>query len=724
MKLLPLACFAGSAQAQSGDYSYGDDVATNYDDYGNKGGKDKGGYGYDTSYGSSSYGGSYGSSYDSGYGSNYGSSYDFSYGYGRALSSHGPIARALNCWPANFDFDTLMRHEDPTPNPAYGIEDTPRENHIYGPLHLYGSEEHSRLAYISAASNANVEFTNGEDPGRRASLGGHYHYGHHHHDHHENSPPSEWVHYHSARHAGCLYEIPDFAYNAGTWNKIWHLWYYNGYYSKDDSDNTFVNTPANEDEVVYSPNWVHFFNAHVLPSKGKGASLVPRVNDVIDPADGSVTTPAVKNYVDDTYSIKLVMANPQYEGLGWLNFVATYGRDGVSVGDAYQEFADSTHVTKTGDISSTYDTYTAINNNGNGGTQQTQGTTGNYYFDAWMGTWQIRIDTVTWVTSYTETASSGTTFSGNHMAVSSFPHNELGKDFRFNLRILLQDSTNTDRQMYYFYKINHITITFPEYVAYALVYDGRESNNGNRDTEQDGDWSPSMKEQLGGGANRVGGGEIHIDHGVSTLANSAHGEGIVDVRHNAIRDNIIPPLDLGQWRDFSFGAHDPSGHDQHHRIQGYLSTASGDFCTTNGNDCADFCRTPTWDVEDPVVTACPITDPVCGAEDLEEICSKKFHITGLLNTYSERYGGQRGTYQEIWIQLQYAFQNTALATANTNLANDEGQDLISSPFPYLHFMAYEIDSITFGCNEQNVDNGNTCNSFQEYVTHDFGWGGR
>merc|ERR1719245_2224328 len=340
---------------------------------------DKGGYGYDSSYGSSSYGGSYG-----GYGSNYGSSYDFSYGYGRSMAAHGPIARALNCWPANFDFDTLMSHEDPTPDPPYGIEDTPRENHIFGPLHLYGSEEHSRYAKIQDPTQ--TEFTAGEDPGLRASLGGHYHYGHHHHDYVENSLPSEWVHYHSARHAGCLYEIPDFSYNAGTWDKIWNLWYYNGYYTAADTTDDFKHTPANSDGVVYSPNWVHFFNAHVLPSKGKGASLVPRKNSVAEPA-----ADAVNYYTDDSASIQLVMANPQYEGLGWLNFVATYGVHDVPVGSAYQEFADSTHVTLTGDISATYDSYTPINNADV--TQQTQGTTGNYYFDAWMGTWQIRLDT-------------------------------------------------------------------------------------------------------------------------------------------------------------------------------------------------------------------------------------------------------------------------------------------------------------------------------------------
>ena len=52
---------------------------------------------------------------------------------------------------------------------------------------------------------------------------------------------------------------------------------------------------ANDDNVVYVPNWVHFFNAHVLPSDGGLDSISP---------DGQTTT----------NSIKLVIANPQYEG--------------------------------------------------------------------------------------------------------------------------------------------------------------------------------------------------------------------------------------------------------------------------------------------------------------------------------------------------------------------------------------------------------------------------
>jgi hypothetical protein len=624
MKLLPLACFAASA-AQSGDYDYG--AVDAGDD--------------DRHYGYNSYG-----DYDS-----YGNK-----GNNWAFGARGPstqsIAIALNCWPANFDTDTLMQRDDQNMNP--------KENHPYGPLHVYGSEKHSAFGDIFSQNAFDTE-----DPGLRSGMGGHYAYGHAHSADTSNSSPSTWVHYHSARHAGCLYEVPDFSYNSGSWDKQFHLWYYNGYYQSGAKGNFVAATTDQQTgmDAIYDPNWVHFFNAHVLPT-------------------GSFPISTVPNTQDGTNSIRLVMANPQYEGLGWLNFVATYGRRGFVVGESYMEFADSTHVTSTTAALAGFDTYTQINSSP---AQQTEGTTGNYYYDAWMGTWELAMeDTDTWVTNYDESA--GSTFSGAGLSVSSFPHNELGKDFRFNMRVLLCDSANTNRKMYYFYKINTITVEFPHYVTYALHYDGREDNTDPHNTMDGG--------TNGGGAN-------------------AQGDGLYNVAQNNDRDNIIPPLDLGSWRDSSFGMHDVSPND-HHRITGYLSTQSGDFANTGDSDAADFCRTPSTD--------CAINALQCTAENLEEVCSKFFHITGLMNTYSERLGGQRGTYQEIWVQLQYAMGQ---GTINTNVPEVGGSnDIISSPFPYLHFMSYEIIDISFMCDTTNVDNGNTCNAFQAYDTHDFGWGGK
>ena len=108
-----------------------------------------------------------------------------------------------------------------------------------------------------------------------------------------NDAPSRWTHYKSARHAGCLYEVPDFVYDKDSWNKKWYAWYFNGYYQKADKT---TQQPANLDSVTYEPNWVHFFNAHVLTGGPTTTSSVP------------------PDQQSDTNAIKLVIANPQYEG--------------------------------------------------------------------------------------------------------------------------------------------------------------------------------------------------------------------------------------------------------------------------------------------------------------------------------------------------------------------------------------------------------------------------
>ena len=74
--------------------------------------------------------------------------------------------------------------------------------------------------------------------------------------------------------------------------------------------------------------------------------------------------------------------------------------------------------------------------------------------------------------------------------------------------------------MYYWYKINTVTITFPHYVGYALYYDGRESNTASG---------------------------VAVDGGLSVSGATAQGSGLYNVGSNSARDNIIPPLDLGSW---------------------------------------------------------------------------------------------------------------------------------------------------------------------------------
>ena len=77
-------------------------------------------------------------------------------------------------------------------------------------------------------------------------------------------------------------------------------------------------------------------------------------------------------------------------------------------------------------------------------------------------------------------------------------------------------------------------------------------------------------------------------------------------------------------------------------------------------------------------------------------------------------------FSRIKVKKRFKTDTTLFSAA---LVNNSYLERINSPFPYLHFMAYEIEDIRFECNTYNVDNGNTCFPFTPYDTNDFGWGG-
>ena len=68
--------------------------------------------------------------------------------------------------------------------------------------------------------------------------------------------------------------------------------YFNGYYDIDSTADTIAATP----DATYIPNWVHIFNAHVLPKKSGGST--PHVS----------SAPAAAT---DANGIRIVIANPQ-----------------------------------------------------------------------------------------------------------------------------------------------------------------------------------------------------------------------------------------------------------------------------------------------------------------------------------------------------------------------------------------------------------------------------
>merc|ERR1712127_86161 len=620
MKLLQVGCFAATAvRAQEGsgqdvDYTLDEtrgDYEYEYDEFGNKKKKNKKNQ---ASYSPPVYSPPSYNTY------NYQDEY-----YGKAYATDATVAYALNCWPANFDTDKLVYDDT--------VNKTPYEKYATGPLHYYGSEKKGLTGAADEASPA----------AGANNRGGLYHYGwinsaSDDNNYKENAAPSGWVHYHSARHAGCLYELAGFDYDENTYTKIFEAHYYNGYYA---TTTPFTATAAVEDTAIsYVPNWVHFFNAHLLAGGNIGKSTAPA-------SDRYASKSADKN-------ARVVIANPQYEGLGYLNFISTYRVSGKTTGMHYQEFIDMTEKTNAQTEAGT--TYNKINAAANG--QHTDGVGGEWFFDGWMGTWSFTKTSADWLSTYGETNADAGTWTADLVAISSFPHNELGKDFRFNLRILQKADGDTE-ESYYWYKVNTIQIEFPEFVSYALH----------------NDYKRAPTTTVGAAANSF-----------DTEDNIQRDNQMMNVVNSDKRVNIIPPLDIGTWDDVNFlrkedwVRENETDGPKYNRINGYLGSVTGTETKAE------------W----------------CVASDAanENYCSKFFHIEGLMNTYDHHFAAQKGNIQEVWIQLSYAMRDDSIVAHDA--ANEDY--VVESPFPYLHFHATEIVGIDMTCSTTGVFNGNLCNT--------------
>jgi len=206
------------------------------------------------------------------------------------------------------------------------------------------------------------------------------------------------------RYSGCIYEVNGWTYSSTTYNEKFQVTYgWNG----SAVDQSGLDSSFSDSIRI---NWWHYFNAHVF-------------------AGGSAQT----HYI--------AMANPQYEGLGYLNFIATFAKapSGQNTFGTNKYYSDRNHFNHNVEDTVT-DNYSA------GGAFEVKPGTGEEWYSTYDGS-----SPKTW----TEQA-----------ALSSFPHNDLGKDFRFNVRVLHKggdgDPTNTSgKDSYYFYKINEIAITFP-----------------------------------------------------------------------------------------------------------------------------------------------------------------------------------------------------------------------------------------------------------------------
>jgi hypothetical protein len=246
--------------------------------------------------------------------------------------------------------------------------------------------------------------------------------------------------YHSAlafdhRLSGCIYEVAGWDFNANTYNKIHYMTF-----------GSTGGTPA----VGYDtgngnifPVWWHYFNAHTM-------------------AGGS------------TFQHQLVMANPTYEGLGYLNFIVTFLK-GATVDGERDPSTNDFNV----DENAVPTTHTDLYANGDQFTLSLVKDEKDCSSYAALTTDYASADSRCYSSQYAQDilgAELDWVTGGFRPSVSSFPHNDLGKDFRFNLRMMhhLGEGDSTEFfDSYYFYRVNTITIVFPSEVScpYEIAHD-------------------------------------------------------------------------------------------------------------------------------------------------------------------------------------------------------------------------------------------------------------
>jgi len=407
------------------------------------------------------------------------------------------------------------------------------------------------------------------------------------------------------RYSGCIYEVGSWTYDATSYNKYWQVAYgADSAGAHQSAANTGIDESGADNIRV---NWWHYFNAHVLVTE-------------------SATADTVRSH-------KIAMANPQYEGLGYLNFICTFAKSTVTTPD----FDTNVDITT--------DTYNADRDahNFNVRGTATDNYSGGYAFSVGAGD----ADAPTWYSTFD--SADAEKWTANFAAVSSFPHNDLGKDFRFNVRILHHGGDGdagdaAGKDSYYFYRVNRIDIDFPFDVKCP-----RETNNVAADA---GNGSPA--------------GETF------RCMDSANFNG-----HRGFSDATTNPQATTAEKE---------------NVAFYLEELA------NFTGLAGYCTTALSDGE-------------------WYQCGKNYNVKGLMNTYDEHAQQEFGTHQEFWFQFYYHFELTDHNTVNDDdsartiakgtTANDDVQS-VPFNYPNILFNAFELKTVKYTCNTENVKNNNVC----------------
>lgn len=553
-------------------------------------------------------------------------------------------ARRLSCWNSNSLRDMVM---DGKFDNAIGSND--HYHHQYGYENTYDASTFSEFVGFGDQELAGHDIDISDDANsvravRPVKWGyqnnnpdAKYHYGHHVHDEdlaaNVNRPYSRQLNAGSAlfdaagnvddfryslRHAGCLYEAPDWWYEGTTFNKLRYLTY-------SLVDHVTGSEPAGSQSVATVVHWVHVFNAHIHIHQGAYC---------VGGADFANTDETCVNG-DNAHQFAVVQANPTYEGLGFLNFIATYE-------DAYNPLVDTEEAGHRFKASF-----------GGAGQYKNSG----YWYLGKLGAdaaagddWHLECNT----NSCLNIDWGGATPRG--LAISSFPHNELGEDFRFNVRTLHQmgdgkvrgalrapDSGNI-AYSYFFYGISKIVIVFPEYVARV------------NDCWQNSNFASCSEDDVH---------QVIVDQSSVQMTSSGQQVG----------------------GDIAYGNHQfmhlLTQSDTRCAAPGIGGTT---FATTVANSCASWC-----DITGIMVNGhnAATQDEIDGIANF--FCGDTFTMWGILSTYDELHNRQFGTIQEIWVQFMYAYSH---ATSFDTGAATSG---FESPMNNVFFSAPNVLSVAGHC---------------------------
>jgi len=458
--------------------------------------------------------------------------------------------------------------------------------------------------------------------------------------------------------SGCIYEADGWAYSATTYDHTFKV----EYGLTDASANTPSGNDASGDTTV-RPVWWHYFNAHIIPGQAEGAN----------------------DYKSHARHL-IVMANPSYEGLGYLNFIVTYGAF-VDGDDRWEDNENANTRGLNTDQYSSGDAFKIVMGGDNDAA--------NDNFGQWYSSYNP--DDKTW--------------DKNMPAISSFPHNDLGKDFRFNVRILHHGGNgdpdsdcgdeNRDgeacKDSYYWYKVDEIKMTFPHTVRCP-----RENKNLSTGTVGYGDMKDGGEgyEEAADTFRCMDSANFNGHRGWNSETAKNNRNSNWSATDN--REDIDKP-----WFLENLGAA--------HGLTG--AAYAGTELDGDGNT----------DVTDGFI---------CGGVPLADgewfKCGTHYTVKGLMNTYDEFAQQEFGTMQEFWFQFHYHFvfrydsgteRNAdhdrdgtvngldVDVTGSTYSNGDVGYDHRHN-FPNILFNAFDVSAISMYCTDTPTDetrmNSNAC----------------